>query len=860
MYSTTEQCKNIISRSSRTFAASFLLDGVKHSNIKSMKISVLSATTGITIGGTISKSVEIIIEKMDIMSGKTLDVYEGVRLDSGEYEDIPMGKFIVDSATTKDNLTTIKANGPLSMAVLGYFSNLTYPTTTVEMLDEISEMLGVTIETDTLEEIYVETKPEGYTIREVIGYIAGLHGTNAVETRTGNITFKWYEHCDEDIFTDKADSPELNNEVFVVEKFDCTINETTITRGSGYKGIAINNPLMTETIADLVWEKIANFCYRPGTFNIKSGTPLVESWDCFTYNNETIIATELEYIHDGGLQNIYKSVAKSNTSSAAKGPMAIQLERYYAELVLIKETMVYFLTVNEANIRYLQAGDIEAITLEVEQSVIGNLEADFAGVTLANIDVANIDKSSIGLLFAEVGLITDAKIVDGHVTGYLDAVEVNANSVTTGTLSVDRLVFRGQEKSIVYELNNITGALQAVQSDTLNGEILTDRSITVDKIVAKSITTNELNVENIFGNEAVIKKIFAQNVAATGEITGAKLYGTYAEIESGMIGDFDITNGVISYIEDDVYQDTSGNQKSIYWRSFGISPERYSANVDTDTKLMWFGAHPSGYGDSYVDSNGHCLDDYMVYPFYITADGKLVTKSATSSTHTYQHDYNQGTIYATGLVNWSTNMAYIKFTPEATLDSGKLAINDTTYDTMGILHNDVRKLELTESGIYSPKVCTDLLACQGYIGADGVGAGTITGGIVKTTSGADLDTVKDNTTWKSCTVTANTSMGNFYNNSQGAKYRYDDNILEICVRGTYVTGATIANGKTLMTVSGLDIPIPSASAAMMFDTTAQTWRAIGIKTTGELYLYSTASIPANYWLSGTTLNFIIFRA
>ena len=74
-----------------------------------------------------------------------------------------------------------------------------------------------------------------------------------------------------------------------------------------------------------------------------------------------------------------------------------------------------------------------------------------------------------------------------------------------------------------------------------------------------------------------------------------------------------------------------------------------------------------------------------------------------------------------------------------------------------------------------------------------------------------------------------------------------------------MSSTTIANGKTLMTVSGLDIAIPNSSVALMFDTTAQTWRAIGIKTTGELYLYSNASIPANYWLSGTTLNFIIFR-
>lgn len=519
----TEHCKEVIKRSSRTFAASFVINGIRYSDIKSSKVSVPSASNGkITIGGTLSNHVEIVTSKVGIMEGMTINVYESIKLDSGEYEDVPMGKYTIYSAITKDDFTTIKANGPLSNATLGYFSELNYPASTIEILNEISALIETTIEVDNLEEIYVETKPEGYTIREVIGYVAALHGMNAVETRNGNIAFKWYEHSEEDILTDKTDSPELSNNLFTVERFECVTGDTTIIRGGGYTGISINNPLMTEEIADLVWGKLSGFCYRPGTFNIKSGTPCVDPWDSFTYNEETIIATELDYTHDGGLQNEYKSVGESETSSASKGPMALAMERYYAELVLIKEAMVDSLTVKEADIRYLQASSIDTITLNVEQAVVKNLEADFADVTLANIDIANIDKSSIGLLFAEVGLITDATIKDGHITGFLDAVEVNANNVTAGTLSVDRLIFRGDENSIIYELNNITGALQAVQGDTLNGEILTDRSITVDKIVANSITANEIAAGTITASELATNAVTTAKISA-GAITTDKI-------------------------------------------------------------------------------------------------------------------------------------------------------------------------------------------------------------------------------------------------------------------------------------------------------------------------------------------------
>lgn len=203
---------------------------------------------------------------------------------------------------------------------------------------------------------------------------------------------------------------------------------------------------------------------------------------------------------------------------------------------------INYLTADDAIIKNIQsvaisADYIKAITADIGYLTTTEADIKYASITLGNIDIANINKANIGLLFAEVGLLTSATIMNGHVTGYLDSVEVNANNITAGTLITDRLVFRGQEKSIVYELNNITGALQAIQSNTLNGEILTDRSITVDKIVAKSITANEiatatltaneLNIANIFGDSAVLTTLTSQSafinaISTNSVVVGAK--------------------------------------------------------------------------------------------------------------------------------------------------------------------------------------------------------------------------------------------------------------------------------------------------------------------------------------------------
>lgn len=176
----------------------------------------------------------------------------------------------------------------------------------------------------------------------------------------------------------------------------------------------------------------------------------------------------------------------------------------HADIAVIKNTMITtdtlkteiakigYLTTDEADIRYL---------------TVSTADTKFLHADMSDMDIAKIQT-----LFATAGIVSNMTIKDGHITGVLDSVTVNANSITTGTLSVDRLVIRGSEKSLVYELNNISGALQAKSVDTLNGEILTQRTITADKLVAKSITSNEIKTGTITSDEIKTGTITAANI------------------------------------------------------------------------------------------------------------------------------------------------------------------------------------------------------------------------------------------------------------------------------------------------------------------------------------------------------------
>lgn len=220
----------------------------------------------------------------------------------------------------------------------------------------------------------------------------------------------------------------------------------------------------------------------------------------------------------------------------------------------IKYATIDSLKVVDGKIDNLQTIAITTNNLSAKVADLGYLNADTADLKYANIELSNIDVANVGTFFAKVGLIDRATIVDGHVTGFLDSVEVNANKITAGTLVADRILLKGSEKGLLYALNNL-GELTSTTVDTLDGYVLTDRTINADKIVASSITTNELDVDDIFADSAVVSKIFAQNITATGVISGATLVGASISANKGTIGGFGIfDNWLVGSYEENGYQ------------------------------------------------------------------------------------------------------------------------------------------------------------------------------------------------------------------------------------------------------------------------------------------------------------------
>lgn len=278
--------------------------------------------------------------------------------------------------------------------------------------------------------------------------------------------------------------------------------------------------------------------------------------------------------------------------------------------------------------------------LVAHRAVIDNLDANYASVTFANIDTANINTAKVMNLFTQVGMIRDAVIDSGKITGYLDAVKINAASIDAGTLSVDRLVIRGSTSSLVYAINNISGALQSQNVDTINGEVLTDRTILADKIVAHTITATEITAQNLVGTNGWINLSAGTFNYGVGKLvwdgSALTVAGTITAGAGSKIGPWNIETSSIWY-----GNSAYGNASGLYFGTSGLSLTdkfRVSAagamtatsgllgNWNVETDRIWYGnknyANAAG---MYFGTSGLSLGS----AFKVTPVGAVTATSGT---------------------------------------------------------------------------------------------------------------------------------------------------------------------------------------------------------------------------------------
>lgn len=526
-----------------------------------------NGSSDLTIGNAQSSSITFSIYEDAIdLENREMVLFEGLEVSEGNIEYIQIGIFKITSATAEEGKTSYTGYDRMySSMEMTYVPKLKYPSKDINIVKEICTQAGITFVESTMDDktISIATDPKGYTRREMLGYLAARQGRNAVINSQGQLEFRWYKDADYTIRPTKYYENGLKfttSKAFKVEKIVCEVatdnDSKTLTSGSGTMAINISNPFMTQAVLDAVYKKIGGFTYRPltveclGDWRLEVGDIVKVTSNGVEYSAPI---TSIVYDCDGGLKCSIESCGQSDTNNSINptGPITSQMQRLTAELITANQVIATKISAEQADIKYATIANLNALSgkfdtlsakaittdnLAAATAKLGYMTAEQADIKYANIELTNIDTANVATLFANVGLIDRATVVEGHITGFLDSVEVNANKITAGTLVADRILLKGSESGLLYALNNL-GELTSTTVDSLDGYVLTDRTINADKIVANSITANELDVENIFADNAVISTITSQSAFINAISTNSVVVGIKNTVDNLSVGD-----------------------------------------------------------------------------------------------------------------------------------------------------------------------------------------------------------------------------------------------------------------------------------------------------------------------------------
>ena len=575
---------------------------------------ILSSTDGISIGNTCSSYCEFELYNNNYnLENNEVQIKIGVDV-NGTIEYISLGYFTIKNLVKENNIIKYTAFDRMILLEDKYSPSSVSNLTTVSIINDMCSQLGFEFE-NTLDAISVTKSIVGYTYREMFGFISALHGANCIFNDSGKLEFVWFTQPSSDLVTiDESVMYEnglelTSNSSFKVKYMKCatgeTIENTTtdengeentetsdviLSVGSGTTGITLSNPLMTQEILTNIYNTyFFNFEYQPCTVK-RLGNILLEVGDIVNVNLGTksysVPIMTIQHSIDGGVITDLVSLAETETEQSISYESPTQ--RYIAQ----------------------------SVGTQIQELSANIVTEDYISKNYAKFNLVNIEKGCITNAMIKDATISSAKIVD-----------LNANKINAGTLSCDRLLFNGSDKSIVYYLNNM-GNLVSEEVNTINGDTLTDRTITADKIVANSITANEINVIDLFARDISASGTITGLTIKAGTISGGSLFignsnGTYASIDKN--GKLNCYGAYISYA--DIY-DASIHRGTISNASIGsgtignfyIDSTKLSNPSTKDLNNGEEGCCISKKGIEYrgsqytfkIDSSGNCYSDRLI--------------------------------------------------------------------------------------------------------------------------------------------------------------------------------------------------------------------------------------------------------
>ena len=546
MYQSTKAFDNLVQQDSRTFHCLITCDDVTIENIKSVKFTGGSEVEDdFSLGSTVSQYVTIVMSCAGAIEGREMHLQVGLDID-GLTEWIPIGYFTAGKPSKNEEQIEFTAYDRMAQTERTFSMDGT-TTNTISALKKIEEITRVPVVTSGLSSISMSV-PKGYTCREVLSYVAQMYGGFAICNRQGQIEIHTYEDNAYTVGTGRYwDNFEHNDYLFTVDKLTCYTgqdkdgNSTSISSGSGARTVSFSNPFMSQSVLDSVFQKLKTFSYMPGTLKML-GDPRIDAWDIITVEDLSgesykVPMMKLEWEYDGGLTYTIEAagLSEEETNDSYKGPTTKEMERYYAQLVMIDRALVNKLDVDTANITYATIKNLDVMKENV-QEINGEL-GTFKNLTTTNFEAVNAkigvldnDYGAIKVLLSgsagvgdlqNIHLTSQNAVIDSALIRTAVMQSVSIGDLLAGTISTNKFLIASDDGGIriqgaTQQWSDTDGTVRMQAGRDANG----DFTFSLFDKTGKGILIDATGVKpDAIADGLIVNKMVADNAA----IAGSKL-------------------------------------------------------------------------------------------------------------------------------------------------------------------------------------------------------------------------------------------------------------------------------------------------------------------------------------------------
>ncbi len=291
----------------------------------------------------------------------------------------PLGIFYISRRYVRENIISITAYDRLYSLDMEYSYDGTLPAKASAILQDICEKAG--LEADSYGHDYeVEKLPSVCTMRDMIGYIAGINFTNAKIDRYGKLVLKKASQNGDQYYIDKKNCMDIRRNMtrsVITSLIVTTENEVySIGDGAEISTVEMYNPLVTEQMMTRLGSTFEVSPFYGADIEMQ-GLPFLEAGEIAAVVDKGLIfyihLSEIEYHYNGALT---ATVYSKN--------------RTYAETVVHMddlEEMLRRLSLSHSVVS-IQSGNDEQVVIDTQPRVIAEFTFTTAQEAFAELNIS----------------------------------------------------------------------------------------------------------------------------------------------------------------------------------------------------------------------------------------------------------------------------------------------------------------------------------------------------------------------------------------------------------------------------------------------------------------------------------------